>query len=243
MENKKDLSEAFALIFGIKPIEVPEKSSGVKMKTTKQKVAENFLKEKGWEFKNDFWQKGMDYRGYNLEQALQLYLPKEEKLIFDFTDFENTINELLNSHLENKTAGNPKTREQSIRLHKFPDQALSEELAKKQKEQMEKSALNESGKIKTVRETSDELNHYSQMEDSKCGDKEVEPDYTYKVLFKDDREAVKITEKMFKSLRSDSPISNLAYNQPTSLIWGYDEDTGEQICLDSFSILAIVKIK
>lgn len=226
MENKKDLSKAFSIMFGIKPSEVPPKSSGVYFRdieyidklndqmrealTKNQNDFENFLKEMGFKI----------------------------TLLEDLTEYAKTTKsekEVLKKQVEELE------RRSKIKGSKAQDCEWATNIESKYPPALEGADW----KYERYPQTNNAINKSTLEEDSKNKvEVKGKPQDMYQVNFKDDRYSITITESMFINLMVNKDTTNLnGYRGMPNLLIGSDDETREMICLDSSSILSIVKCK
>lgn len=230
MENK-DLSRDFAIVFGIKPEEVPSNSSGNKsdFNALATQALSNLL-------------------GLNSKQSNALLLAMREKI--EDGGFKNNVKE------SNTTEG--------IKMSKTNKQFLKEQVDElKIRSEMESSKTDQAidamkglarqsgllplesdkySRIGLTGENKIEHRPFPKGPNVQTGEKETTED-KYVVTFKDGLTTI-ITKSMFDSLCDYAGKSNVnGYNIVSSLLFASDSETGEMICLDSSSILSIVKCK
>lgn len=272
MKENKDLSKSFAIIFGIKPEEVPSKSSGkndpLSNSIRTKKDADRFMKD----LENITSEEKENKQKMNVFGHDGLLLEKFKSVMSEIDDEKtNAWLEFDEKRLEEESG---KFFSDKPKMDKF-----YADLEKQVKENSEKTCvmfnnflenpkdflykancttkegISHNKDIKNTMSKEEELKQASILENMKEFNKETtsqkktetaEREYTYKVLFKDNREAVKITTNIMESLSKYFDRRNLnsngGFSLASSLMWGYDEDTGEMLCLDSNSISSIVRI-
>lgn len=262
MKENKDLSNAFAIIFGIKPEEVPSKSSGkndsLSNSIRTKKDADKFMEDlenitseekENKQKKNVFGHDGLllekfksvmseiddektnawlEFDEKRLEEESGKFFSDKPKMDKFYADLEKQVKDnsektcvMFNNFLEN-----PKD---------FLDKA----------NYTTKEGISHNKNIKNTMSKEEELKQASILENMKEFNKQtdekqiIKPIRQYKVLFKEGQNSIFITSSMAESLSSYSYRANTS-SLGNKLIWGEDKETGETICLDGSSILAIV---
>lgn len=226
--KEKDLALDFAIIFGIKPEEVPSKSSGTFEKNLK-------MLEK--------------YKGVTEEiiDGREKYEAVREFLISPSEYASKKLDDLLNKDIETE-ATSQTIKQQVNELKKYSEMEQSKDggLLRNLNDLAKSTGAlpvdSEKEDIAEARDIAWEVQKKSISE----GKEQTEemPLKNYKVTFKDNRSPIYITENMLNDLMSTNERRNLSScNCASDLLFASDDYTEEKIVLDSSFILSIVKVR